>query len=243
LFSGAAHDEAALEVAEGVPEYTGVKLGLSTPQERTQYALRDLSAFVDAPTFVRSFAYALGPAYGLLLDQFDPGWRRKLNSGKRLDELLQSAMSLAIPADLDIKERAARYDKGELRAAEERREEQRKAQLAAYRSRLVDGPVVELPLGGSTVFQFNPQTLVPLDGEGTIYPTVRLTDEWGALEVDEGGALVKTGKNVATVSAAHISASSLSGEGWRLTLKPGWTLRPEKRAGNFIVAKETSHPS
>ena len=77
-FRGAAADEAALETNEGIPEYTGVRLGLATPQERIAYAVYDLSFFVEAPTFVRSFAYATGPAYGLLLDQADPDWKAKL---------------------------------------------------------------------------------------------------------------------------------------------------------------------
>ena len=58
---------------------------------RIAYAVYDLSFFVEAPSFVRSFAYATGPAYGLLLDQADPGWKEKLGSGRRLDELLAGA--------------------------------------------------------------------------------------------------------------------------------------------------------
>src|SRR6185312_8372208 len=81
-FPNAAAEEGALDINEGVPEYTGVRLGLRTAEQRRAYAVFDLSRFVEAPSFVRSFAYAHGPAYGLLLDDTDPAWRGKLASGQ-----------------------------------------------------------------------------------------------------------------------------------------------------------------
>ena len=61
LFPNAAVNEMALEASEGIAEYTGVRLGMQTPEERTRYALRDLSTWAQVPSFVRSFAYATGP--------------------------------------------------------------------------------------------------------------------------------------------------------------------------------------
>jgi len=75
LFPDAEAEEQALELNEGVAEYTGVRVGLPTAPERVAYALRDLEAFVQAPSFVRSFAYATGAAWGLMLDDADPTWR------------------------------------------------------------------------------------------------------------------------------------------------------------------------
>ena len=75
LFPKAAAEEAALELNEGLAEYTGVRVGNTTSEARTQSALRDLRAPVADPGFVRSFAYATGPAYGLLLDRWAPDWR------------------------------------------------------------------------------------------------------------------------------------------------------------------------
>ena len=236
LFPQAAQDEAHLEIAEGVPEYTGVRLGLATDHERRDYAVHDLSAFTSAPTFVRSFAYATGPAYGLLLDRADPAWRGKLNSGKRLDELLAAGMHLAVPEGDAIETRVARYDDGTLRDAEERRDESRRARLAAFRARLVDGPVLLLPLDKSN-YQFNPQTLIPLEGYGTVYPTMRLTDTWGALEVQRDGTLIRESDHLASVTAVGADASGASGDGWRLVLNPGWAVQPGQRRGDLIVVK------
>ena len=234
LFPQASVEEGALEINEGVPEYSGVRLGLTDPQERIAYAEYDLSAFVQAPTFVRSFAYATGPAYGLLLDANDPGWRGKLGTGQRLDQLLSLAMRLADPDFAALKTRAARYDDGTLRSSEESRDSRKRKQLAELKARLVDGPVLIIPLK-KTNRQFNPQTLQPLGELGMVYPTMRLTGEWGALEVESGGALLTQAQ--ATVSANGADPSATQGDGWRLDLKPGWSVQPGDRTGDLIVVR------
>lgn len=234
LFPAAAQEEAALEISEGVPEYTGVKLGLASSEAQRDYALYDLQAFVPAPTFVRSFAYATGPAYGLLLDEGDPAWRGKLAPRARLDTLLAAAFRISPDQSPDLRARITSYDDGTLRVAEVRRDEERRARLAQFQARLIDGPVLVLPLR-KTNFQFNPQTLVPLEGVGTIYPTVRLVDEWGSLEVEQGGALVRRTPRVATVTAVGADASGLAGDGWRLTLNAGWRISPGERSGDLTI--------
>ncbi|KRD28761.1 hypothetical protein ASE35_19605 [Lysobacter sp. Root916] len=234
LFAQAALEEGQLEINEGVPEYTGVKVGLNDPKARIAHAEYDLSAFVQAPSFVRSFAYATGPAYGLLLDEADPAWRDKLGSGQRLDQLLSAAMRLPDPDPKTLAARATHYDDGALRSAEEARDRQKRAQAAELTARLVDGPVLIIALKKSNR-QFNPQTLIPLGELGMVYPTLRLTGEWGALQVDSGGALL-TAKQ-ATVSVKGADPSGIKGEGWRLDLAPGWSVRPGARAGDLIVAQ------
>lgn len=236
LFPQAAADEAALEINEGVPEYTGVRLGLATPRERVDYALRDLTAFLQAPTFVRSFAYATDPAYGLLLDEADPAWRGKVASGARLDQLLGAALKAPASDPAALKARAAVYDDGALRAAEVKRDQDKTAHLAALKARLSDGPVLVLPLGKFS-YQFNPQTLQPLGDLGTVFPTMRLSDDWGVLEVESGGALIDKAKTRATVSVVGADASHLKGDGWKLTLNPGWSVGRGSRPGDFAVSR------
>jgi hypothetical protein len=200
------------------------------------YATYDLSAFVTAPTFVRGFAYATGPAYGLLLDQSRSAWRGKLNSGARLDELLSDASGAAgasaKPA-ADLSKREAVYDDGGLRAAELEHEDARLARQAALRAKLVDGPVLILPLH-HTEYQFNPQTLVPLGEAGTVYPTARLATAWGVLTVT-GDVLLSKDMTVAHVSAAGIDLAKATSPDWRLELKPGWKVVSASRPGDFMV--------
>ena len=236
LFPDAATDEATLEIDEGIAEYTGVRLGLKTPQARTRYAVYDLSAFVDAPTYVRAFPYASGPAYGLLLDSVDPAWRGKIGAGQSLDQLLISAMRLSTPELSGLKNREALYDSNEtLYAFEVRRDHTRQAHLSALRGALVDGPVLRLPLHHAN-YEFNPQTLQPLGDLGTVYPTLHLRDDWGTLQVDDGGALLDKRMTLAVVSAKGGAVSKPSGDGWRLTLNKGWVLQPGSRKGDLSIA-------
>ncbi|BCT93158.1 hypothetical protein LYSHEL_21810 [Lysobacter helvus] len=241
IYPEARVEEAALEINEGIPEYTGVMVGLEAPEERVAYALRDLSKFVDAASFVRSFAYATGPAYGLLLDGAQPGWRGQLGSGQSLDQILSTALKLKSLERRTIAARTAQYDDGSLRATEETREQGRLAEIKTLEDRLVDGPVLKLPLA-RTKYQFNPQTLKPLGVHGTVYPTMRLTDAWGSLEVEDGGALVNGDTKVAFVSAAGIDAVALRGNGWKLVLNPGWKVASGPREGDYQVSPVAEAP-
>ena len=247
LFPDAQAEERALELNEGVAEYTGVRVGLSTSQERTAYALRDLETFIQIPTFVRSFAYATGPAWGLLLDQADPAWRDKLASAMKganppgLDQMLQAALKLPEPAADSVKAREADYD-DTLRPREQARDQVKQAHMAELKAKLVDGPVLRLPLAGHHAsYQFNPTTLEALGSDGVVYPTMTLNAEWGALSVQQG-ALLDKAMTVAAVAAAGASTDHLQGPGWHLTLKSGWIVAPGDRAGDFVVKKEGAAP-
>jgi hypothetical protein len=238
LFPAAAENEAALESNEGIAEYTGVRLGLLTPEERTRYGVRDLSAFVQFPSFVRTFAYATGPAYGLLLDQSDPGWLHKFAAnpqGERFDQRLSSALHLPPPNFAQLKAREAVYDAdGSLRTDEVANEQKKRVQLAEFQAKLVDGPVLALPLAHSN-FQFKPQSLVPLGDLGTVYPTMTLEDAWGTLNVESGGVLLRKEPRIATVSATGFAPATLHGTGFTLTLNPGWTIQSGPRKGDLVV--------
>ena len=237
LFPRAAAEEAALETNEGLAEYTGARIGLSRDEQRRAYAVYALSRFLDSPTFVRSFAYASGPAYGLLLDDADPDWRDKLaaDAGADLGLLLAAAGQTGADPPADLAALAARYDAdGSLRAAEEARDAERTARVAAWRAALVDGPVLVLPLANAS-FQFNPQTLAALDDVGTVYPTLRLADDWGELTVDGGAALVHADGRRAAVALVP-GGDGVSGDGWQLALAPGWRIVPGEREGDSTVA-------
>lgn len=61
------------------------------------------------------------------------------------------------------------------------------------------------------------------------------------LEV-QGGALPDQKRQVAVVSAASIGLTMLTGEGWRLTLKPGWVVRRDARHGDLVLKEGGEAP-
>ena len=238
LFPAAAAQEREMEMHEGLAEYTGVRLSGSPDPARFVIDVN----FVEESrreSFVRSFAYASGPAYGLLLDEAAPGWTRRLRKGDDLAELLRSSLRLTRPRD-DERQASARarvYGGAELSASERRREDERRRLVAGYRARLVEGPVLTIPLR-SMRMSFDPGNLVPLEGLGTVYPNIRVVDAWGILTVARGGALLNQTYSAVNVPApADASARPLRGDGWTLELKDGWSLAPGARAGDVVVKK------
>lgn len=238
LFPTAAAQEQELEQNEGLAEYTGVMVGNATDQERTQAALHDLSAHVANQSFVRSFAYATGPAYGLLLDRYAPGWRKRVAADFRFDTELQRALGLQATQDTQslARRRAVSYEGAALRVAEIERDRKRQQLIAQNRKKFVDGPVLLLPFQHMKV-QFNPSNLQPLGEHGTVYPTMRISDDWGVLEANDGALMKSDWSAVTVVAPAAVSGSSLKGAGWTLELKPGWRLVPAARKGDLILDK------
>jgi hypothetical protein len=246
VYPGAAANESVLESNEGIAEYTGVKLGLKTRTERIHYAIRDLSTWSQAPSFVRSFAYATGPAYGLLLDQADSGWLKdfaKNQQDRRLDQRLSAALRIPEPDLTQVHARAVVYDSdGSLHAHEVAREKENRAQLVEFKKTLIDGPVLTLPLVNSQ-FEFKPGSIVALEDIGKVYPTITLHDDWGTLTVDSGGALVRKQPDEVSVSAVGFDMETLRGSGYTLALASGWIVQPATRAGDLVVrrAENASH--
>ncbi|MEO5721089.1 MAG: hypothetical protein ABIR71_06430 [Chthoniobacterales bacterium] len=239
IFPEAVATERELEMNEGLAEYTGVKLS----------GARDLPQFViahqltDGPaqtTFVRSFAYATGPAYGLLLDAVAPDWRRKLRKSDEFSELLLRYSGLALPENfaLEATKRADVYAGKQLAVAEDERDLAKQKRALAYRARLVEGPVLTIPLRKMNM-QFDPGNLVPLESLGSVYPNIRIVDEWGILTVSRGGALMDSGFTRITVTAPTDSkAATIGGDGWTLELKPGWSIQRDARAGDYMVGEK-----
>jgi hypothetical protein len=235
LFPLGAKEEFALESNEGLAEYTGVKAGITDPARQIAYALKDLADGEAKPSFVRSFAYATGPAYGLLLDQANVRWRP---SALKLIPAV-SLLAESLPkTDMPSPETAAkRYGGEDIWKEESAREAENNKKKADYRARLVTGPVITLPLQKMNI-QFNPNRLFPLDDLGTVYPTLRISDNWGVFEVTTGIALVSKNWDSVTFPAPVAAVSAvIEGPGWTLHLNDGYNLVPGPRKGDWTLGK------
>lgn len=79
---------------------------------------------------------------------------------------------------------------------------------------------------------------MPLAGAGTVYPTLRVSDVWGILEVTRGALLASDGRTVTKIyvgAPSDTQARPLKGDGWTLQLKGGWQLAPGARQGDLIL--------
>jgi hypothetical protein len=220
-FPAAAAQEAALDRNEGLASYTGVKLGAG--EDADMYAARTLDQYDRHEAYARAYAYASGPAYGLLLDQYRPDWRIALAGSAPAD--LLAAVVRARAADPSRLGRAAQRYGGQSIAAEERqRAEAQRARLAELRARFSQGPRLEIGLG-QIQFEFDPLTVSPVEGLGSVYRTMTLRDRWGELRATEG-ALISA--DFTRLTVAQPGPDGRSGPGWTLALNPGFTTsRPD----------------
>ncbi len=239
LFPDAASHERALEMNEGLAEYTGVQLRGTSQAETIQYLIERAKSAETQQSFMRSFAYVSGPMEGMLLDLAGADWRKGLTAQDDLEALLAKAYGIRLPESVQTaaQQRSKEYGGDELRAGEIAREKEREKILAQYRSQLVDGPVLVIPLRKMNV-QFNPNNLLALGELGTVYPTMRITDEWGILEVSAGALMTPDWKQVTVAAPSDLSAHPLRGSGWTLQLAQGWRLIRGPRPGDFSLQKE-----
>lgn len=183
-------------------------------------AIEQLEADPQGGSFVRTYAYPLGPAYGLLLDRWSPGWTRRIAAEDDLGALTMAAAGVEPDPDPDAA--AARYAGSEMWAAEQAREAERQARVEELRRRFVDGPALIVPRARNASFMTTGVT--PIPGAGTVLPTYRVTGDWGSLEAD----LVLVAPDQRTLRLAGpftIEGAIISGAGWTLELAEGWTVR------------------
>lgn len=221
LGTGALVQEARLERNEGLAEYTGRVASAANPAPALLEALRRADA---NDGFVRSMAYATGPAYGLLLDRWRDGWRAEINGESDLPSLLARALP---PGDVEAERAGHNYGIGEIRAAERERAVARARRADEYRMRFVQGPVLRVPMRDPAV-SFDPRTLFPLGDAGTVYGTMIVRSVWGELLAKEGALMAPDWSGV-TVGAAALEGcgASWTGQGWTLSLSAGWRLLRE----------------
>ncbi|HRP11795.1 MAG TPA: hypothetical protein PLK37_12235 [Terricaulis sp.] len=233
-FPSARAEEATLERNEGLASYTGVRLGAGAGAH--DYALRTLDAFDRHDSFVRAYAGATVPAYGLLLDAYRPRWRLELGANAPADILIPIAAPPAATARI-VAEASARYGGPQIAAEERARAEAQALRLAALRAAYA-GPRLELALT-SPRFEFNPNRITPIEGLGSHYEVLTLRDVWGTL-VAEAGALI--GSDFRSAIAAAPGPDGLSGPGWTLTLAPGWMLAPPAGEAPWRVIPAPAEP-
>lgn len=246
-FPGSASVERRLEAHEGLAEYTGVRFALGVAGADREELARRVEAFEDRPSYVRSLGYGTGPALGLLLDRYEPGWRREVGPAPDLARRLATALDApeADPESPPRRELAARravaYGSEVVRAEEAERAERLAAERERYREELVEGPVLRLELPERRLM-FNPNTVVSLGDEGHVYPGSILIGPWGRLTLQEGAALATANRDRASVAAPEVlepgDDGAVNGPGWILELEPGWHLVPGPRPGDYRLEPE-----
>jgi hypothetical protein len=238
LYPGSVEDERAQEIGEGLAAYTGTVLAAQSAADAIVGAvdlLTGMEAAALEASFVRTFAYVSGPAYGLLLDASSPGWRRRVRGTDDLATLVMRA--LAVQPATDATASAARYGGAEIRASELKREHERQQRLAELRQRFVDGPVLVIPGGGSGMSDSRGAAVIP--GIGTVYfGPFRASGNWGTLEAEKGVLIASDGRSRRVSAPVRRDDVTFTGDGWTFKAAAGWVIREGPRRGDYEVVRQ-----
>jgi hypothetical protein len=235
LFPGAADNERRDEIREGLATYTGVAAWANSPADAARAAASALAGGELQPAFVGNFEAHSGPAYGVLLDDLLPEWRRQVRAASDLGDMLASATNR--PPTTDVAVAAARYDGATLRTAEEARDRAQQVRVAELRRRFVDGPVLTMPGGGSGTSNTTGSVGIPEAGT-VLFGNFTLSAQWGRLTADSGVLRAVGGATLSVPVTGPLEGTTLRGDGWSATLAAGWVVRPAARPGSFVIVRE-----
>jgi hypothetical protein len=205
----AGHPEFALAereqmLHEGLAAYTGTALS-GAP---ARVALEELRGGATRNGLARTFAYVSGPAWGLLLDELRPGWRKGLDTSTDLPDLLKLAPA-ATPA-------AETYGGAAIQAEERAAAAARQATLDRLLAATDPAHSLRLPLA-KIGMDFDPNRVTPAPDGSTLYEKMTLRDAWGSVKVD-GQAL----RIASDFSAAWVQWPLPAQDA--LELAPGWKV-------------------
>ena len=88
--------------------------------------------------------------------------------------------------------------------------------------------------------QFDPNSVQPFDTFGTVYSTIRITDDWGILTVSKGALMNPTFQKIVVSEPVPgtINSETPEGDGWKLELKSGWMLGENVRKGDYTLVRK-----
>lgn len=239
LYNGSSTTENALELNEGIAEFTGVMISGRNKAETTEFFTNGISNFFANPTFVRSFAYQTIPVYGYLLCNKDKNWNKKINARTDLTDYFTKAFNINIPTYLKktVKKIASKYNAQTIIQEETKREEKIKELIAEYKLKFIEQPHFEIRFEKMSV-SFDPRNIMPIEDKGTVYPNIRVTDLWGVLTVENGALMSPNWDKISITNPVKIEGKKIIGDGWNLELIDAYTIEKNKTNGGYKLTKK-----
>lgn len=238
LYHNADTTENLLELNEGIAEYTGVMMSGRDKKGMLAHFVNGIDAFLKNPTFVRSFAYQTIPLYGYILHGTNSAWNKEITSATDLTQFFRNRFALRLPVDLKsaVASIAGEYNGQTIEAEETAREAEIRKLVAGYKRKFLEEPHLEIALQRMSV-SFDPRNIMPLEDEGTVYPTMRVTDEWGILTVTKGALMSPAWNKVSVSVPTHVDDDKAAGDGWTLELKKGFVVQKDTLGSNYRLKK------
>jgi len=227
--------ENLLELNEGLAEYTGLIASGREQPGMTRHLISSINHFISNPSYVRSFAYVTTPVYGYLLSLKDSQWNRRVNAETNLTKLFATYFSIKVISE-SIDRLGLSYGLREIQQEERARSQKIAGTRFLYLRQFVLSPHLELPLVQMNI-SFDPTNLFVLKDFGTVYPTMRVTDRWGILTVQNGGLMSRDWSKIILSLPTKLTDNKLIGDGWQLEINPGYQLEVDKKSNQHRIIK------
>jgi len=241
LFPG--NNENEFERHEGMAEYTGYKLCGLNKYAISKVIRKQLELSVDKDGFANSFAYLTGPAYGFLFDELIPDWIQQIKNGKDMPAIGSGLfVKENIPSDtaqlkLLISGIISAYNAGQIIKTETEKFEEQKILISEYKQKFIESDQLIIP-NNNVKFSYNPlEKLIPVEDKGVIYKTMRLTADWGILEVWNGIFRSNDWQVFIVPAPKSLDSENSKEQDYNLMLNNGWKIVKVKD-GKFTLKKE-----
>ncbi|HEX2983590.1 MAG TPA: hypothetical protein VHO28_08620, partial [Ignavibacteriales bacterium] len=238
LYPGSDTTENHLELNEGLAEYTGVMCSGRGSQAMKAHFIDAIENFFSYPSYTRSFAYQTIPVYGYLLSRESKYWNLKINGTMDITDFFINEFNPVLLENIYeiIKDADTLYGRNKILQEETEREKEITAKLAGYRNKFVKNPHLNLFFENMSI-SFDPRDITPLDEHGSVYPNIRVVDNWGILTVESGSLLSPSWNKITVSEPLEIKKDIVSGDGWILKLNKGWGVE-KQNDGNYKLIKK-----
>lgn len=240
LYPKADSTENLLELNEGMAEYTGFVLSGRNDQQILKHITESMSQFLNNKTFVRSFAYQTTPIYGYLLSKSKRYWNKDISANTNLSDYFENSFGIKVSFNSLEKARSVlKIYNGELIISEETKREESNIQLVKSQiEKFVTNPHFELLFEKMNV-SFDPRTIISLHKFGTVYPSIRITDNWGILTVQDGALMSPNWNKITITAPTETDSNIIKGNGWTLELNLDlYTIRKDIYSANYHLTKK-----
>ena len=93
---------------------------------------------------------------------------------------------------------------------------------------MIEQPHLEIKFEKMNV-SFDPRNIIPIEDKGTVYPTIRVTDNWGILEVTKGALMSPNWDKISVSSPVKINDELIEGEDWTIKINKAYTVKRREK--------------
>lgn len=229
-------DENSFESYEGLATFTYAMLCHNTREESKKYLLETLNRFYGFQSYSRSYGFIHGALYAFLASEKGVNFDIADSDSLDLARITEDIYEIKLPEICrDVAgSLAVSYELESVYKEEEERLAQNKERIHRQIAVFTEKPVVFLELE-SPYFDFEPEDIQSIDTLGTIYNSIRISDNWGKLTVEKGGCLISYNLKTLRITAKNLKESKnhFYGDGWHLILNDYWEIA--RQNDNYIV--------